>query len=85
MMLTAFPELHVTIEDLIAEGDKVVVRMTMHGTQQGALGSIPPTGKQVALSTIDVVRIAGGQIAEEWGIDDRLGLLQQLGLVPAMS
>jgi steroid delta-isomerase-like uncharacterized protein len=85
MMLTAFPDLHVTIEDMIAEGDKVVVRMTMHGTQQGALGSIPPTRKQVALSTIDIVRIAGGQIAEEWGIDDRLGLLQQLGLVPAMS
>jgi predicted ester cyclase len=85
MMLMAFPDLHVTIEDMIAEGDKVVVRMTMHGTQQGALGSIPPTRKQVALSTIDIVRIAGGQIAEEWGIDDRLGLLQQLGLVPAMS
>jgi predicted ester cyclase len=85
MMLMVFPDLHVTMEDMIAEGDKVVVRLTMHGTQQGALGSIPPTGKQVALSTIDVVRIAGGQIAEEWGIDDRLGLLQQLGLVPAMS
>ncbi len=85
MMLTAFPDLHVTIEDMIAEGDKVVVRMRMHGTQQGALGSIPPTGKQVALSTIDIIRIEGGQIAEEWGIDDRLGMLQQLGLVPAMS
>jgi predicted ester cyclase len=85
MMLTAFPDLHVTIEDMIAEGDKVVVRMTMHGTQQGPLGSIPPTGKQVALSTIDIVHIAGRQIAEEWGIDDRLGLLQQLGLVPAKS
>jgi predicted ester cyclase len=76
--------LYVTIEDMIAEGDKVVVRMTMRGTQQGALGGIPPTGKQVAVSTIDIVRIEGGQIAEEWGIDDRLGMLQQLGLVPAM-
>jgi predicted ester cyclase len=77
--------LYVTIEDMIAEGDKVVVRMTMRGTQQGALGGIPPTGKQVAVSTIDIVRIEGGKIAEEWGIDDRLGMLQQLGLVPAMG
>jgi steroid delta-isomerase-like uncharacterized protein len=84
MMLIAFPDLHVTIEDMIAEGDKVVFRMTMRGTQQGAFGSIPPTGKQMAVSTIDIVRIAGGKIAEEWGIDDMLGMLQQLGLVPAM-
>jgi len=84
MMLTGFPDLHVTVEDMIAEGDRVVVRMTMRGTQQGALGGIPPTGKQVAVSTIDIVRIEGGKIAEEWGIDDRLGMLQQLGLVPAM-
>lgn len=84
MMLAAFPDLHVTIEDLIAEGDKVVFRMTMRGTQQGAFGSIPPTGKPVAVSTIDIVRIEGGKIAEEWGIDDMLGMLQQLGLVPAM-
>jgi steroid delta-isomerase-like uncharacterized protein len=85
MMLTAFPDLHVTVEDMIAEGDKVVVRMTMRGTQQGAFGSIPPTGKQVAVSTIDIVRIEGGKIAEEWGIDDMLGMLQQLGVVPAMG
>lgn len=84
MMLKAFPDLHVTIEDMIAEGNKVVVRMTMHGTQQGAFGSIPPTGKQVAVSTIDIIRIEGGQIVEEWGIDDRLGMIQQLGLIPAM-
>ena len=85
MMLTAFPDMHVTIEDMIAEGDKVVVRFTERGTQQGAFGSIPPTGKQVAVSTIDIVCIEGGKIAEEWGIDDMLGMLQQLGLVPAMG
>ena len=84
MMLTAFPDMHVTVEDMIAEGNKVVVRFTERGTQQGAFGSIPPTGKQVAVSTIDIVRIEGGKIAEEWGIDDMLGMLQQLGLVPAM-
>lgn len=85
MMLTGFPDLHVTVEDVIAEGDKVVVRLTMRGTQQGAFGSIPPTGKQVAVSTIDMVRIEGGKIAEEWGIDDMLGMLQQLGVVPSMG
>ena len=85
MMLTAFPDMHVTIEDMIAEGDKVVFRMTLRGPQQGAFGSIPPTGKQVAVSTIDIVRIEGGKIAEEWGIDDMLGMLQQLGVVPSMG
>jgi SnoaL-like polyketide cyclase len=52
---------------------------------KGALGSIPPTGKQVAVSTIEITRMAGGKIVEDWGLDDRLGMLQQLGLVPAMG
>jgi predicted ester cyclase len=85
MMLAGFPDLHVTIEDMIAEGDKVVTSFTTHGTQQGALGGIPPTGKQVAVSTIEITRIAGGKIAEDWGLDDRLGMLQQLGLAPVMG
>jgi len=85
MTLSGFPDLRVTIEDMIAEGDKVVIRFTTHGTQQGALGGIPPTGKQVAVSTIEITRIAGGKIAEDWGLDDRLGMLQQLGLVSAMG
>ena len=83
-MLAGFPDLQVTIEDMIAEGDKVVTSFTTHGTQQGTLGGIAPTGKQVAVSTIVITRIAGGKIAEDWGLDDRLGMLQQLGLVPAM-
>jgi predicted ester cyclase len=84
MTLAGFPDLRITIEDMIAEGDKVVTRFTTHGTQQEAFGSIPPTGKQVAVSTIEITRIADGKIAEDWGLDDRLGMLQQLGLVPAM-
>lgn len=63
----------------------MVVRMTMRGTQQGTFGSIPPTGKQVTVSTVDIVRIEGGKIAEEWGIDDMPGMLQQLGLIPSMG
>lgn len=84
MMLAAFPDMRVTVEDMIAEGDKVAFRMTSRGTQQGAFGSIPPTGKQVTISTIDIVRIEDGKIAEEWGIDDVMGLLQQLGVIPAI-
>jgi steroid delta-isomerase-like uncharacterized protein len=83
-MFVGFPDLHVTIEDMIAEGDKVVTRFTSHGTQQGTLGGIPPMGKQVAVQTIEITRIADGKIVEDWGLDDRLGMLQQLGLVPAM-
>lgn len=84
VMLSGFPDLHITIEDMIAEGDKVVTRFTTHGTQQGMFGNIPPTGKQVAIPTIEITRITGGKIVEDWGLDDRLGMLQQLGLVPAM-
>ena len=83
-MLEGFPDLRISIEDMIAEGDNVVTRFTTHGTQQGMLGAIPPTRKQVAVSTIEITRIAGGKIVEDWGLDDRLGMLQQLGLVPAM-
>ncbi len=82
-MLAGFPDLRITIEDMIAEWDKVVTRFTTHGTQQGALGSVPPTGKRVAVSTIGITRIVGGKIVEDWGLDDRLSMLQQLGLVPA--
>lgn len=84
MIMTALPDLHVTIEDMIAEGNKVVTRFTTHGTQQGAFGSIPPTGKRVAITTIEITRVADGKIVEDWGLDDRLGMLQQLGLVPAL-
>lgn len=85
MILTAFPDLYVTIEDMIAEGDRVVTWFQTHGTQQGSLGSIPPTGRHVTVSTIEITRLADGKIAEDWGLDDRLGMLQQLGLVPAMG
>jgi steroid delta-isomerase-like uncharacterized protein len=75
----ALPDLHLTIEDMIAEGDKVVFRVTLRGTQQGTLMGIPPTGKQVSLTAIDIARVADGKIVEHWGQMDMLGLLQQLG------
>ncbi len=83
MYLAAFPDLHFTFEDFIAEGDKVVVRETMSGTQQGELMGIPPTGKQFSATGIEIYRFEGGKIAEHWLESDMLGLLQQLGAVPS--
>ncbi len=83
MYFTAFPDLQFTIEDMIAEGDTVVVRQTARGTHQGNLMGIPPTGKQVTVSGIAIVRVLNNKGVEEWFNGDDLGLLQQLGVVPA--
>jgi steroid delta-isomerase-like uncharacterized protein len=83
---SAFPDFHVTIEDMIAEGDEVVVRYTWHGTNTGDLVApmpIPATGKQVNMTGITFVRFAGGKGVEVWNQADSLGLFQQLGLIPA--
>ena len=79
---SAFPDFHFTIEDQIAEGDKVATRYTVRGTHQGALFGIPPTGKQVTVRGISVYRIADGQLHEAWVNYDALGMMQQLGVVP---
>lgn len=82
---TAFPDLTTSLEHLIAEGDKVVLRWKARGTHEGELMGIPATGKQVTLSGIDILRIENGKIAERWAEYDNLGLLQQLGVVPEMA
>ncbi|MFB0534286.1 MAG: ester cyclase [Anaerolineae bacterium] len=82
MYRTAFPDLHMTIEDQIAEGDKVVNRWTSRGTHKGDLMGIPPTGKQTTVTGMYVARIIGGKIVEEWGNFDALGMMQQIGVVP---
>ncbi len=79
---TAFPDLRVEIEDLIAEGDKVAARTTMRGTHRGDFFGIPPSGKVVEMTGVHVLRIADGKIAEHWGSNDDLGLMRQLGVVP---
>lgn len=78
-----FPGYQLTAEDMVAEGDKVVVRTTMRGVHQGPLMNIPPTGKEVTLPFIIIYRIAGHKIMEHWIIADQLGLMQQLGAIPA--
>ena len=82
MYSTAFPDAHFTVEDLIAEGDRVVARLSVSATQHGAFMGLPPTGKHVRFTGIDIIRIAGGKLVEHWGEMDMLGLLQQLGVVP---
>lgn len=82
MFRAAFPDLHGTIEDVIAEGDKVVARITYRGTQQGELMGIPPTGKPVTMTLIGINRIVEGKIAEGWVNFDALGMMQQLGAIP---
>ena len=82
---TAFPDFKITIEDMIAEGDKVVVRWTFRGTQKGELPGIPPTGKQVTQMGININRIADGKVVESWRSADDFGLLQQLGVIPPME
>jgi steroid delta-isomerase-like uncharacterized protein len=78
----AFPDFRLTVEDLIAEGDRVVGRWTLRGTHKGELFGIPATGKQVMITGINIDRIADGRIAESWSSADQLGLMQQLGVVP---
>lgn len=78
----AFPDGRITIEDMIAEGDKVVTRYTSRGTHRGEFLGMLPTGKVVAFTGVVIHRIAGGKIAEEWGNWDQLGLMQQLGAAP---
>ncbi len=82
MSRTALPDFHTTIEDMIAEGDKVVQRFTAHGTHKGDFMGIPPTGKQVTVTGIAIDRIAGGKIVENWANMDMLGVMVQLGVVP---
>lgn len=84
MYHTAFPDIHFTIEDIVAAGDRVCTRWSCSGTHQGELMGIPATGKKTTTTGIDIYRIVGGKIAEEWVNWSTLGLLQQLGVIPPM-
>jgi predicted ester cyclase len=82
MVLAAFPDVHVTVEDLIAEGDKVVCRITVSGTHKGEFMGMPPTGKRFTIQEIRIYRITGGKVVEHWGVVDRMGMMQQLSDKP---
>ena len=84
ILLAAFPDMRMTVEDLIASGDKTVARVNVSGTHKGEFMGVPPTGTRVDVQLIDVMRFDGaGLVCEHWGVADMLSLLQQLGVVPA--
>ncbi len=83
MFRRAFPDGRMTIEEMVAEGDRVATRKTFRGTHRGELMGIPPTGRAVAIGLIDIVRLVDGKVVESWSAADDLGLLQQLGALPS--
>ena len=85
MYRTAFPDLHLTLEDLIAEGDAVVSHWTARGTHRGEFMGLAPTGKSVTVVGMVLSRCAGGRVVEDLEVSDVLGMLQQLGAIPATA
>jgi steroid delta-isomerase-like uncharacterized protein len=81
MVLSAFPDLTYEVEDVIAQGDRVAVRIVWRGMQTGEFMGYSPSGKRVTLNGIEWMRMGDGRIAEHWGVEDDLGMMQQLGLV----
>ncbi|MBZ0297814.1 MAG: ester cyclase [Anaerolineae bacterium] len=81
---TGFPDLHLTIEDMVADGDKVWIRMTAEGMNSGPLMG-PPTHKPMSVTVIDVCRFENGKIVEHWGVPDRFAQMAQLGLLPQLN
>ena len=81
-LLRAYPDLHVSIEDVIAEGDKIVCRNVVTGTHQGDYMGLPATGRSVTYNEIFIFRFEGSRIAETWGVVDALAQMRQLGAIP---
>jgi steroid delta-isomerase-like uncharacterized protein len=79
----AFEHLNVTVEDMVAEGDKVTARFTARGVHRGNFMNLPPTGRSITMTGIEIFRIEDGKITELWGEANLLGLMQQLGIFPA--
>ena len=81
-MRAAFPDLHDTIEDQIAEGDKVVTHWTFAGTHKGEFMGIPATGRKVKVEVVSISHFAGDKVVESWDYVDMLGMMQQMGVIP---
>ncbi len=79
------PDVHFTIEDMVAEGDYVAARVTLRGTHQGEMMSLAPTGKRISQAQMHLCRIVSGRMVEHWEVTDGLSLMQQLGVIPAHS
>jgi steroid delta-isomerase-like uncharacterized protein len=85
MLRTAFPDFHITIDDIVAEGDEVACRYTYQGTHKGEFLGIAPTGKQFKATGIMISHISGDKEVEVWESIDRIGMLQQIGVIPPMG
>jgi len=81
-MRSAFPDVHIRVEDSVAQGDKAVVRVVLEGTHRGSGLGVAATGRRVSIAGLIMIRVAGGQIVEGWNSWDQLGLLRQIGAVP---
>jgi steroid delta-isomerase-like uncharacterized protein len=84
-VVSAFPDLNFSIDDMVAEGDKVAVKYTIKGTHKGTYQGIPATGKQIAVKGVEIFKIAGRKLVEGWDFPDSLGLMTQLGIVPSAA
>jgi predicted ester cyclase len=82
---TTIPDLHVSVDDILAEGDRVAVRVTSRGTHTGHFRSVAPTGNKVEFPGYAIFRMRDGKAAEEWILDDLLTFLRQIGVVPAAA
>ena len=85
MLFGAFPDFHVTLEDMLLDGDKVVIRSTISGTLKGEFAGLVPTGKHATWTGMGIYRIRGGRIVEAWEELDLLGAFQRLGVIPVMA
>ena len=83
--LSAFPDLYYSIDDILAEGDKTVIRCTIKATHKGTFMGIPATGKQIVVKAVEIDKIVGGKIVEAWGSSDSLGMMTQLGVIPSAA
>jgi steroid delta-isomerase-like uncharacterized protein len=83
MLFRVYPDLHLTVEDVIAEGDKVVARNTVTGTHRGEFMGVAPTGKSVTYNEIFIFRFSDGRVVETWGVVDVYAQMKQIGVIPA--
>lgn len=81
----SFPNVTWTILDMIAEGDRVAVRLIMRGRHEGEFFGIPPTGRDIEVKGVHVMRVQDGKVAEHWGTDDEISMMRQLGVIPEMA
>jgi steroid delta-isomerase-like uncharacterized protein len=82
---TGFPDAQITVESSFGEGEMVATRWTITGSHRGNFQGVPPTGRQVTMAGIDISRFVGGKVAEHWAQFDVIGVMQQIGAIPAPS